>query len=492
MFDPLLIGFPNRTAAAQCFAADILRASLDKFKKLNENSPQQIENFLALEIVGRQQNNCQLSVAGHKDVDKAVGRLKYFLNMDTETFAYSVTPKSLSQNISSSSEIRDAYDLLLHFPVGASQTETNAFVDALKDRSERIKAIVAHPFVVGFGSGRDPLEDLLGKEPNEKSTVVRKTVFGWAILPRLTEGGRLEQSDDQYALTAVISVPSWWLSVALNIETCWLPRNKVDLAVSDEASNFVTCDKTMKQQVRTVIRLPGSHEDLERKLGVEVIQEPHIDNTSDFPQNLDVYEPGSLLLSGLRLWRSTAVTMGTQLADSITVLPNMEGIIATFKCVLPQTGTPIRLPDGGFQISGVPVKVWTSEGVTEVKYVNLNVAPAEDAMGQAREDGTKGSTNEGPKATDADATKVATSEDQAKSQSGEGKAKTAGNNNPTNAQARAGGPKEISADATKVATTEDQAKSQSSQEKAKAHADQLLSTRRYCFEKSTAWTAHPN
>jgi hypothetical protein len=67
-------------------------------------------------------------------------------------------------------------------------------------------------------------------------------------------------------------------------------------------------------------------------------------------------------LNGDRLWRSTEVTLGSQQADRIVVLPNMEGIVAHFDCVRAQIAWGKRF-DGQ---SPVQVTVWTSEGKAEL------------------------------------------------------------------------------------------------------------------------------
>lgn len=106
------------------------------------------------------------------------------------------------------------------------------------------------------------------------------------------------------------------------------------------------------------------------------------------PQTLQVGYAGDVVLTGGRLWRSTEVTLGSQKADRITVLPNMEGIIASFTCVRPQ---------GGWQGLGrtppqpAVVRVWTSEGVTslEGEWVTL------EYPGTARARGAKPCEDEG-------------------------------------------------------------------------------------------------
>jgi hypothetical protein len=111
-------------------------------------------------------------------------------------------------------------------------------------------------------------------------------------------------------------------------------------------------------------------------------------------------EPGSLLIEGGRLWRSTEVTVGAQRATSIRVLPNMEAIIAEFRCVERPTTfmqdltaqnaeapTTSRAPANGDnraantdqtavnknqapsdKLFRVPLHIWTSEGLAHQDY----------------------------------------------------------------------------------------------------------------------------
>jgi hypothetical protein len=69
-------------------------------------------------------------------------------------------------------------------------------------------------------------------------------------------------------------------------------------------------------------------------------------------------EKAALIIPGRRLWRSTIVTLGSQKADEIFVLPDMNGIIATFS----QIKVPTSLPDPKANDFLVPITVWTSQG----------------------------------------------------------------------------------------------------------------------------------
>jgi hypothetical protein len=174
------------------------------------------------------------------------------------------------------------------------------------------------------------------------------------------------------------------------------------------------------QSVRSfqdIVRLPGAISELSSKLGFEIVQEPHLKLPLDQappPIRVEVGRPFNLLLTGFRIWRSTEVTLGAQKSDSIVVLPNMEGIVATFNCVDAQSPVSASSAEGSISASSakhpasastakspgtsstktsvassvqtpvsapsqeqvVDVRVWTSEGVTDPVQATLVVTPA--------------------------------------------------------------------------------------------------------------------
>jgi len=391
--DSLLCGLPNQRVAFRCFAADFIKSVLNAFERPRADDYERINDFLSLDIVGREAGDCHLLVSP-RPTDKAgqenpISVLKLRLNESTEAFSYSIAPKNLSENISNSAEIRDAFEMLARHEFGVAGKDSELFADALRKRSSQIQAILAHPIVVGFGSSIGRGIDVVRNSENEAVSTAagRPMAFGWVVAPRIREDREFAQVDGQYSLTAVISVPSWWRSVELDIETCWMSRAQVDgflqsrsrgadhiagTRVRERGKRNPDCDSSESQWM--VIRLPGPIQELSRKLGFEVLQEPHL-SADQTEQNLDIGQKGVLLLRGERLWRSTEVTLGSQLANSIVVLPNMEGIIATFNCVRPQSGEMRNEPDvesgQTVRISRVPARVWTSEGVTEIANIDL-------------------------------------------------------------------------------------------------------------------------
>ena len=77
--------------------------------------------------------------------------------------------------------------------------------------------------------------------------------------------------------------------------------------------------------------------------------------------NVRACERAEIIVPGARLWRSTVVTLGSQKADEIFVLPDMNGIIVTFK--------PVHFPSTWSNLENdfrAPLTVWTSQGSTTV------------------------------------------------------------------------------------------------------------------------------
>jgi hypothetical protein len=328
-----------------------------------------------LRLVGRSINDCNiLAMPFPRALDKPqvsasefasfVKSFSEYLNNSTDAFAYSVTPKTLTENIATAAETRDAFEVLFR-----SKGDQGDIANFLRKRSEQNRAVVAHPIVVGFGS----LNNAEKIASRTNAAGVRDIDFGWIIASRARDDGTLEQIDGQYSLTVFISVPAWWRSAELSVNTCWISRTKfAELDPTPSATNICPIrPRTGFAPSRTepsviTVRLPPAIPEISHKLGFDVVQQPSI--YSPEQQELVVGQHGALLLEGARLWRSTEVTAGAQPADKISVLPNMEGILADFKCVLPpRGGQQIQQSDANGKVQKVTrdsVRVWTSEGVT--------------------------------------------------------------------------------------------------------------------------------
>jgi hypothetical protein len=360
---------PNpRFEQLRCLAADYMWGNLNRFDPLVVNSTvQRFDHYFQVKLVGQETGNCELlfgpKIRDGNENEDPVKRLVSGLNRAIEVYSYSITPKNLAQRISTTSDTRDAIQALLSARQIANERDMSALVQSLQQRASYSRAIQSHPVVVGFGIASKPTASI-NQSPPLGSKDPPVTQFGWVVAPQLQAGNENEriQTDRQYPLAAVISVPAWWRSVRLSIETCWVSREDIH-----RHARFEGCNKGEKPAVENhVVRLPGAIQELSRKLGFDVLQEPRLEGQTN-PGNrlrIQVGRPADILLKGGRIWRSTEVTLGAQKADEIVVLPNMEGLVARFRCVHQQMPSDLAELD-------VNILVWTSEGVTEPEYARL-------------------------------------------------------------------------------------------------------------------------
>lgn len=187
----------------------------------------------------------------------------------------------------------------------------------------------------------------------------RKTpAVGWildpaATFPETSKTGELVTISE--STLAIVSVPSWWRSLRLEISRSWIDKNGVKHPAQEESS--VALSEKLASSFS--VQLPSSPEVLDSVLLQDFPKNPEIE-TIDFGKggwkawSENECDQGpktkSILISGKRLWRNTVVTVGNSRATRIELLPNMNGLIAEFDCA-----TTID--------QSSEVRVWTSQGV---------------------------------------------------------------------------------------------------------------------------------
>lgn len=180
--------------------------------------------------------------------------------------------------------------------------------------------------------------------------------FGWMISPRLTTPDGLRQAvvqtPAQYSLSALVSIPSWWNKAKLEVTTGWADKHGALMPSTAQVAEYV-------------VDVPMDFEPLEALLlGIEQLGPELMESRLD-PVTLTACRPGAIVIPGRRLWRSTKVTVGYQTADTISVLPNMKGIIARFDRVQNQMSWDEEAAwrkRGGEGAIQRAVRVWTSQG----------------------------------------------------------------------------------------------------------------------------------
>ena len=263
---------------------------------------------------------------------------------NTTIYTYAVTPKERVQRVYGSSLAAGATGL----SIGAEQNGIGAALAHSSAREARANAIMRQPQIVGYSP-----------DAHKKS----QATMGWLIGPRYRISGdpdglvSFRHVPTQHTLTGIVSVPSWWRDLTLVTRTYWLDENGVEYT---QKGRELAQEVDVETGYEVKITLPADVTSIDTIFDPKR-REPKVDRSAenDSQDELRACEKGTVVIRGSQLWRSTVVTLGGQQADSITVLPNMKGIIATFNVVEPS-------------ISGSePLHLWTSEGEEFVRTMKV-------------------------------------------------------------------------------------------------------------------------
>jgi len=330
------------------------------------------------------------------------GNFRHLLGDAENIYSYAISPKeSVQRVLTIESERRQkqlAMSLVAKLSAGAlGEQSMEGLTQLFADDSSYSEQVKRKPLIVSFGRGQPRTTVPRNQDcaDHDCATEYSATDFGWILGPKLQtldsqkSSFKFVQVPAQHSLSAVVSVPSWWTAIDIDIESCWIEQGNIREQESEQIDNFCDDDviaNTHRNKIKYTVRLPGSPSELPRKFGYDIERAPWIERNQQESYLADFFvgqRDASLIIKGNELWRSTVVTIGNQKADQIEVLPNMKGIIATFD--------EIKLPhrkfepqnSGGGPGSGGPdcsvrseVIVWTSEGRTNPPhFVNIHPNP---------------------------------------------------------------------------------------------------------------------
>lgn len=230
-----------------------------------------------------------------------------------DLYAYSLYPRSEANALLASV----AKDMNFGVPLSAVGSDSTLALGVKGSLDEA----VLQPVAVGFTDARSS----------------KSIELGWVI--DVGPQGRSFQRS-QFAL---ISVPAWTSQLSVTVQSGWLSANSQEVPSSKYSYQVPT---------------PPDYEAFDAFIGGDKsIRRPQIiDELFDTNEiRLTSCRRNTILIPGLRLWRGAVVTVGSEQADKITVLPNMRGIVAEFS----------RLPP--FASDKAKLRVWTSEGVDTAK-----------------------------------------------------------------------------------------------------------------------------
>ncbi|NKB33139.1 MAG: hypothetical protein GKR91_08580 [Pseudomonadales bacterium] len=297
-----------------------------------------------------------------------------------ESYAYTVRPLELAQRLSTSA--RNANSLELALSAAASMQGSGIGADLgvgyLRAAVGNIEALERTPIVVGFADRKSFIEFDL--QPGESKVIPPESddqlpQVGWVFAPPTrtdAERGRLDyvHIPTAFDVSADLSVPGWWPYTNATLETAWVGNwNSVGQPIRIDEQGEGYHSETFR------VRLPTNKSDLDSLTNVlstqtigQTVQQASITEYS--PRMISACSSSvEFIIRGANVWRSTEVFLGGQRAEDIRVLPDMEGVIATFN-----VGDFFEIPNTN-RIYGeqyIELSVQTRNGPTRTVDVEIN------------------------------------------------------------------------------------------------------------------------
>jgi hypothetical protein len=257
-----------------------------------------------------------------------------------DAFSYAFTPTEPTEFTATRSSLARSQGFAVNATVGATESQSGGG-GAKVGHQEQVES--------GKNVAREPIISF-GDQENSASPT-----FGWYVQPdaQIDETGAFRQRPSQISLAALVSLPAWWEEMRLKVKREW-----VDESGKPEGAEAPV---TFPPEEYT-IELPVNFEAVDASVFETMDRNPVIFEGTGDSVTVKPCSRADIVIHGRRLWRSTVVTLGGQKADEIFVLPDMNGIIASF--------TKVRFPNGWSDATATnanhrhhePLTVWTSQG----------------------------------------------------------------------------------------------------------------------------------
>ncbi|WP_293374942.1 hypothetical protein [Nevskia sp.] len=274
----------------------------------------------------------------------------YSPNRKFKHSVYATRPLELAQRTSTVASAAEALELAVAVKASLANAGVGAEAGLNYSRAAtgKVEALERLPLVVAYSSGsapRGPRPEMSGammapppctRSDEQDCKWAPDHSFGWVLGPKARVDAAnqqlvLEHGVSTYPVTADVSVPAWWGSFTLNVETGWV-GNWNDGRVGPILPTDV---KARKIEVRT----PVTRADLDAltaavvsELAGDRVGSSRIRNVLPSENSLCGTDALTVQVYGADIWRSTLVTLdGVEASPgSIRVLPDLEGVTASF------------------------------------------------------------------------------------------------------------------------------------------------------------------
>ncbi|MCO6414081.1 MAG: hypothetical protein J5I92_15185 [Thiogranum sp.] len=250
---------------------------------------------------------------------------------DGDAHAYATAPGVRTQRISTIASAADAFEfgLALAAKTPSSGLSADGGIGLARTAAGKIQARENAPIVVGFSGSHT---DAVAHAANPSGSI-QVPHFGWIFGPKLqlnpeTNQLELRQELSRQDVTADISAPGWWPHIELKLESAWVGNWHSEGVIVLSPSHVTPIPV---QLTHTRSDFDGLTNFISKQLLGKTLQVTHIAHVE--PPNVTICRNNArVLIYGANVWRSTEVYLDgiSATEGSIRVLPDMEGIEATF------------------------------------------------------------------------------------------------------------------------------------------------------------------
>ncbi|MEJ5126530.1 hypothetical protein WH367_10775 [Comamonas sp. MYb21] len=251
-------------------------------------------------------------------------QLKTKLLANLKASVYEVVPKETVQQLSEVSSNRKSAELLLGLAASKGNVGLNAALQSIKSNTAQYEALRRQPLVVAFTRRGNTCSNTSCAEALE---------FGWIFGPSfvLSSDGkstRFRHATARKTVAASLSLPAWVDGMAVEVNTHWIREADLQSVPTGISPTHYR------------VPLPSRYGDVFAGVGDHHEREPRVDEFQDIQVTEDA--PAAVNIRGRDLWRSTAVHIGAQRADLITIHPDRRGITANFDKIASGAGSEMK------------------------------------------------------------------------------------------------------------------------------------------------------
>lgn len=268
---------------------------------------------------------CTSAVAGLAVVEERVQLSTLLMRLDdaiggASARIYEVGPREQVQQMSTTARAADSMALALSIAAAApgAGRAASAGLGYSRQAVNKVSALERVPSVVGY-------------------TVGGKQSFGWVLGPRAVVDAKygsigVEQRLKPYDLSVDMSVPAWWPSVQLDVETQWGPK-PADLASGDPIGGPGNAQN--RPIIVPIERKAADYDWFTSLLLGSADRGVRISRVSGA---VNACFESTLLLEGRNVWRAqTVMVLGQSLsASDFSIAPDMRGIVVKAPKISPR------------------------------------------------------------------------------------------------------------------------------------------------------------